>query len=437
MTNSLGLCLIVKDEEEDYLREWVEYHRRLGVEVFIIYDNESQVSVKETLADYIGQGLACVLETHGKFMQDMVYTHCLHFFGGMTKWLGFLDADEFLVPHTSDDLADFLVPYEAYGGLAVNWVLFGSAGHERKPNGGQVEAFIKCVQTPPGTPTLVKCIVQPRRVINLLTPHAFAFFSGYSCVGEDFDLVQDAFRPFSTDKIQINHYVLRSHDQFAKKIERGRADHGQSPYHRQAYFDEIDRQCTVEDRRAIELYRRREDTPLPSKKPSFPEYVQKPDSFLPSQVDFLRYSAAVKQAKEQNDDVSIEAIYRLALQKYPDIHQTKMHLADWLEEHGRVEEAGELLEKAFQVDPQGIEFRKKLGLNQSKRGLYAQAESNLRFALEADPQNYDLLAALGNLYLKTRRLKDALFCFDAILSNQPWHKGAWEGILAVMKEAGA
>ncbi len=432
--NTLSLCLIVKDEDEDYLREWVEYHHRLGVEAFYIYDNESQISVKKTLAEYVGRGWVNVQDTHGQFMQDTVYTHCLHFCGSATKWLGFLDADEFIVPHTADDLRDFLKPYEDYGGLAINWVLFGSSGHVQKPSGSQIESFVDYTAVERGTPGLVKCIIQPERAIIMLTPHTCAFYTGYTCVGEDFKPQEDAFRPFSVEKIQVNHYLLRSREQFARKIERGRADHGQSPYHRQEYFDEIDRQCTTQDRRAPALYKRREGFPTSSQPATFPDFNPPPDQFSPPQIDFLRYATALNQAGERHDHGSAEKILRIALQKYPDISQTHLLLADWLGGQGRLDDAGEILEKGYQADPSVLALRKKLGINQAERRLYPQAETNLRFALEADPQDHEVLAALGRLYLETRRFKDALFCFDAILSRRPWHLAAWEGILTIMKE---
>lgn len=432
--NTLSLCLIVKDEEEDYLREWVDYHHRLGVEAFYIYDNESQIRVRKTLDDYVGRGWVSVQETHGQFMQDTVYTHCLHFCGAATQWLGFLDADEFIVPHSADDLREFLIPYGDYGGLAINWVLFGSSGHIQKPPGCQIESFVDYAPVARGAPGLVKCIVQPERAINMLTPHTCAFYEGNFCVGEDFKRQEEAFRPFSAEKIQVNHYLLRSREQYVKKIERGRADHGQSPYHRREYFDEIDRLCTAQDRRAHDLYKRREKSPITSPPASFPDFVPPPDHFSPPQIDFLRYATALNRAEKQRDEGSIEKIFRIALQKYPDISQTQVLLADWLGGHGRLEEAGSLLEKSHQADPSAVAVRKKLGLNQAERRNFSQAEANLRFALEADAQDHEVLAALGGLYIETRRFKDALFCFDAILSSQPWHLAAWEGILTVMKE---
>ncbi len=64
------------------------------------------------------------------------------------RWLGFLDADEFLVFSPGSGLTDIntaLAEYEHYGGLAVNWMMFSSSGHERRPEQTCLEAYTKCL----------------------------------------------------------------------------------------------------------------------------------------------------------------------------------------------------------------------------------------------------------------------------------------------------
>lgn len=55
------------------------------------------------------------------------------------RWLAFIDADEFFVPHDESwtTLPELLKKYETYGGLAVNWRLFGSSGHITRPKVGR------------------------------------------------------------------------------------------------------------------------------------------------------------------------------------------------------------------------------------------------------------------------------------------------------------
>ena len=76
MIDYLSLCLICKDEN-DYLPEWLDYHILMGVDRFYIYDNESRISLRESLADYIARGWAVVMNIPGKAAQLFAYDHCL------------------------------------------------------------------------------------------------------------------------------------------------------------------------------------------------------------------------------------------------------------------------------------------------------------------------------------------------------------------------
>ena len=49
----------VLQNEAPYIKEWIEYHRLVGVERFYIYDNESTDNVKEILKPYIDLGIVC------------------------------------------------------------------------------------------------------------------------------------------------------------------------------------------------------------------------------------------------------------------------------------------------------------------------------------------------------------------------------------------
>ena len=52
----LAVCAIAKNEGP-YFKEWLEWHRKQGVEKFYIYDNESTDCTKEVLQPYIESGL--------------------------------------------------------------------------------------------------------------------------------------------------------------------------------------------------------------------------------------------------------------------------------------------------------------------------------------------------------------------------------------------
>jgi hypothetical protein len=73
--NYLTLCCIAKDETL-YLKEWVDYHTLLGVERFIIYDNESTIPIRQSLADYLTDEYVTVIDVQGKGAQIPAYGHC-------------------------------------------------------------------------------------------------------------------------------------------------------------------------------------------------------------------------------------------------------------------------------------------------------------------------------------------------------------------------
>ena len=52
----LSMCAVFRDEGP-YLREWVEFHRLMGVERFFLYDHYSADAHRDALAPYIEEGV--------------------------------------------------------------------------------------------------------------------------------------------------------------------------------------------------------------------------------------------------------------------------------------------------------------------------------------------------------------------------------------------
>jgi tetratricopeptide (TPR) repeat protein len=212
--------LIAKDEN-DYLEEWIDYHILLGVDRFYIYDNESRISIKKTLHKYVDKGWVVVIPIKGKAVQLHAYDHCLVNFGRNTRWIGFIDADEFIVPKTTTHLKTFLRDYEDFGGLAISSIFFGSNGHQSRPAAGQIASYQKRTPDHFDSNRLVKCIVQPDKILLPDSPHTFVYKKGAYCVNETGYRVDEQVFPFHTDKVQLNHYFCRSIEDMEEKLQRG------------------------------------------------------------------------------------------------------------------------------------------------------------------------------------------------------------------------
>ena len=219
----LTLCCIAKDENA-FLGEWATYHALRGVERLIVYDNGSRVPLAETLAPLTGRLRLVVEVMPGPARQLAAYAHCLETYGPDTRWLGFIDVDEFLLPHGTDDLRELLTDYEDQAALGVNWVMFGSSGHESRPPGLLLENYTHRADYALPTNLHIKSLVQPRHTVRPLSPHHFTYKPDRGCVNELGFPLPGPYGPHHCERVQVNHYFFRSRQDFLEKIERGRGD---------------------------------------------------------------------------------------------------------------------------------------------------------------------------------------------------------------------
>jgi hypothetical protein len=254
----LSLCLIIKDEYQ-YLPEWLDWHRKLGVEHFYIFDNGTQHQLRSLLTD----DDVTLRRVSGVSVQMATYRHCVVEHGHESNWIGFIDTDEFIVPRKSDDLPSMLTPYETFGGLGINWLMFGTSGLLTRPE-SQVRSFIFRTPNEFSANDHIKSIVQPRFVLPRVpgSPHAFPYKEGAHCVNELGAPIEGSFSRNSTTLMQLNHYYCRSRQEIDEKLKRGRADTG--TFKRLEDFLSVDRESTVEDRTARELKERLDGSPSSS-----------------------------------------------------------------------------------------------------------------------------------------------------------------------------
>lgn len=228
----LSIACIARDEAP-YLKEWIEYHKLIGVQRIYFYDNGSTDNTKEVLENYINSGFVIYKYVDGEDMQIAAYHDAIFNYRNKTRWIALIDVDEFIVPVSFDNLCEFLKEYEEYPALAINWVTFDSCGHKEKPNknGGLVIANYTRVRADPyKTQTSdysdlgIKCIVNPSKVI-MYEVHSGIYYNNACAVTEDFVRVP----PFSkrtkihsVEKIRLNHYYSKSHEEYIQKLNRAR-----------------------------------------------------------------------------------------------------------------------------------------------------------------------------------------------------------------------
>ena len=224
----LSIVSIAKNEGP-YIKEWIEYHKLVGVERFYFYDNASTDNTREVLEPYIKDGTVVYNYCEGSCLQNLVYADAILKYKNQTRWLAIIDLDEYIVPTEKDNIPDFLKDYEKYPAVGINWVMFDSNGYKTKPlsGGGLVTANYTRVSKNYNLVknNYIKSIVKPKMVSSVYDPHFAVYKYNKPAVNENFENLQGSVtKHTSIRKIRINHYYSKSEEEYAKKTERGNAD---------------------------------------------------------------------------------------------------------------------------------------------------------------------------------------------------------------------
>lgn len=225
----LGIVAIVKNEEL-YIEEWIRYHHLIGIDVFYIFDNGSMDRTRDILERLAKTISIQIIEFSGQKQQIPAYNYAIKHFRNECKYLAFIDADEFLCCR-GDNLFSFVDHVisggKRIGGLAVNWRMFGSAGHETRPEGLVIENYLyRAGPDKPGN-DCVKNIVNPRAVYRYNHPHYPTYYPFFHSVDENGRIVKEwSNEVVETKFIQINHYFTKSREEWIQRRSLGKADTG-------------------------------------------------------------------------------------------------------------------------------------------------------------------------------------------------------------------
>jgi hypothetical protein len=223
----LAACVMYRDNAS-YLREWIEFHKLVGVERFFLYDNLSTDEHQDVVAPYLESGTAVLHDWSLTLLQEggrpsglrLAYEHCLRSHRSEARWIAFLDIDEFLFSPTGRAVAELLPEYERWPGVCVSRAEFGTSGHRARPPGLVIESYVERAVQPPDAVGFYKSIVDPARTLRCSNYHEFAYAEGFP-VDENFRAIPSQLRQgtsyVSCSRLRINHYWMKSEEEFEAK----------------------------------------------------------------------------------------------------------------------------------------------------------------------------------------------------------------------------
>lgn len=213
----LSVCAIFKNEAP-YLKEWIEYHRLIGVDHFYLYNIESDDNFIKILHPYIDEGFVTLINWPEVFpyqddslaykwalcTQIPAYENGVNFIAREeTQWLLLLEVNEYLVCPVGNCLKDILYQYEDFTGISLSSEYFDAAPY---PFSSSKKLLIQnLILTPPPEQIIEKnvskMIFRPDMCIGFYcAPYRFRFKNDQSLIYEA-----------NKRELKINNYINKNH----------------------------------------------------------------------------------------------------------------------------------------------------------------------------------------------------------------------------------
>lgn len=249
----IGVCAIFKNEAP-FLLEWIAFHKMIGVDHFVLYNNGSDDDGAARIAASPFAPNVTLVDWPERPGQQSAYRDFISNHAKSFTWVAFIDLDEFIHPLHANSLRDVLRDprYARFSSILLNWLMFGPSGHERRPDRLVIEAYTRRTPIADHGNRHVKTLARTAHLLGVgETPHVFPL-QGPSCDAQGTEIPCHAIQESVCHNVMIlNHYYTRSRQDWEIKLLRGRADAPDDAavqYH-MGIFDMMAANATEEDTR--------------------------------------------------------------------------------------------------------------------------------------------------------------------------------------------
>jgi hypothetical protein len=268
--DSIAICAIFKDEAR-YILEWIAFHRVVGVDHFVLYDNGSK---DDTAALIRGSKFAAdvtLIDWPQRAGQLPAYADFIAHHARRFTWAAIIDIDEFIHPLETETIRPLLPRYDRFSAVLLHWMMFGASGHKARPDGLVIHNYTHRVPLDDGVNCHVKSLLRTRDLRGIqTTPHIFAT-SGDCCNARGEPVLPYALQEkVCADVMVVNHYFTKSEEDWQAKVRRGKADEvaPTDNAYTDEFFNAMSHGAVEEDRKILRflprLQRELRDASLPA-----------------------------------------------------------------------------------------------------------------------------------------------------------------------------
>ena len=261
--------------ETAYITEWLLYHQAIGFDhVYLYCNDEDPTDLYMQVLPFCRGDAPFVTFHHFPYQGQQFYMmmHALRQHKDASRWVAFLDVDEFLVLPALDNIQDYLrrCPPD-WDAIHFNWFFFGNNDHQERPAGS---VLINYTRREDRLHHSAKSITRSAKIdLSKIRQKVYVWHGWDGVFGPDFRAVNVLGDPMElvrgsdeghtyvkSPEIQlrirnvgfINHYAFKSARDFHRRIERGTAGdfHGQTAW--QQVVDEDRANATLQAFNAVE-----------------------------------------------------------------------------------------------------------------------------------------------------------------------------------------
>lgn len=137
----MNVCIgAIAKNENLYIREWVEHHKKLGFDKIFLYDNNDPDGERfeDVIGDYIENGFIELVDFRGerttfaengnliRNVQSDMCQDCYIKSSDKFDWIAIIDIDEFIIVDGFDDIKTYLEQpkFDKFNSIRLNWKMY-------------------------------------------------------------------------------------------------------------------------------------------------------------------------------------------------------------------------------------------------------------------------------------------------------------------------
>ena len=145
---NVTICCMFKNEAL-FLKEWLLYHKIVGIDHVYLYNNQSSDNYLDILKPFIEEGFVTLTNWPMPQGQIPAYEDWYGKYRRETRWNCFIDVDEFICPYYETNVGKWLERYSRYPAVKMYWKIFGTSGIVENDNSKLItEQYHVCWEKP-------------------------------------------------------------------------------------------------------------------------------------------------------------------------------------------------------------------------------------------------------------------------------------------------